>query len=93
MALLTFLFAMRESAPLFRATIWIPLDTIRRTMEVNFMGAVHATAAALSSLRQTRGLIVAISSLQGLIGFPNASAYSASKHVPCKVSLTACALI
>ena len=58
----------------------IPLDTIRRTMEVNFMGAVHATAAALSSLRQTRGLIVAISSLQGLIGFPKASAYSASKH-------------
>jgi short-subunit dehydrogenase len=49
-------------------------------MEVNFMGAVHATAAALTSLRQTRGLIVAISSLQGLIGFPRATAYAATKH-------------
>jgi short-subunit dehydrogenase len=44
------------------------------------MGAVHATAAALPSLRRTRGLIVAISSLQGLVAFPHAAGYAASKH-------------
>jgi short-subunit dehydrogenase len=58
----------------------IDLDIVQRTMDINFMGAVRLTAAALESLRQTRGRIVAVSSLQGLVGFPNASAYSASKH-------------
>jgi len=58
----------------------IPIETIRRTMDVNFMGAVHATAAALPSLQETRGLIVAVSSLQGLLGFPKSCAYAASKH-------------
>jgi short-subunit dehydrogenase len=58
----------------------INLDDIQRTMDINFMGAVRVTAAALDSLRQTRGRIVAVSSLQGLVGFPKAVAYSASKH-------------
>lgn len=58
----------------------IPVDAIRRIMEVNFMGAVQATAAALPSLRRTHGLVVAVSSLQGLFAFPNAAGYAASKH-------------
>ena len=58
----------------------IPVDAIRRIMEVNFMGAVHTTAAALPSLRKTHGLIVAVSSLQGLLAFPGSAGYAASKH-------------
>ena len=58
----------------------IDLDVIRKLMNVNFLGAVYPTAAAIPSLRKTRGLIVAVSSLQGLLSFPKSSAYSASKH-------------
>jgi short-subunit dehydrogenase len=58
----------------------IDLDVIRRLMDVNFLGAVYVTAAALESLRTRRGLVVAVSSLQGLLSLPKSSAYSASKH-------------
>jgi len=58
----------------------VPVAAIRKTMEVNFMGAVHATAAALPSLRKTHGLIVGVSSWQGLFAFPNSAGYAASKH-------------
>ena len=58
----------------------VPVEAIRRTMDVNFMGAVHMTAAALPSLQRTRGLIVAVSSLQGLFAFPHSAGYAASKH-------------
>jgi NAD(P)-dependent dehydrogenase (short-subunit alcohol dehydrogenase family) len=58
----------------------VDVDAIRRTMEVNFMGAVHATAAVLPSLRRTHGLIVAVSSWQGLFAFPGSAGYAASKH-------------
>lgn len=53
---------------------------VRRLMDVNFMGAVYPVDAALPSLRKTKGLIVAVSSVQGLIPFPRSSGYSASKH-------------
>ncbi len=56
------------------------LDVFRRLMEINYLGAVYCTHFALPHLKQTRGLIVAISSLQGKTGFPDSSAYSASKH-------------
>jgi short-subunit dehydrogenase len=58
----------------------VPVAAIRKLMEVNFMGAVHATAAALPSLRKTHGLVVGVSSLQGLFAFPGSAGYSASKH-------------
>jgi short-subunit dehydrogenase len=54
--------------------------SVRHFMEVNFMGAVHTTHAALPYLKASAGLIAAISSLQGLIGFPVSPGYAASKH-------------
>jgi short-subunit dehydrogenase len=55
-------------------------EMIRRLMDLNFMSAVYTTLAAIPSLRKTTGLIVGVSSVQGLIPFPNASGYNAAKH-------------
>jgi len=52
-------------------------DTI---MRVNYLGAVWCTAYALPHLKQSRGQIVAIASLQSWAGVPTRSAYCASKH-------------
>jgi short-subunit dehydrogenase len=48
-------------------------------MRVNFWGSVYCTHAALPYLKQSRGRIVAVSSLAGLVGVPGRTAYSASK--------------
>jgi short-subunit dehydrogenase len=49
-------------------------------MEVNYLGAVHATAIVLPGmLRRRRGHIVNIASIAGRIGAPFEAAYSASK--------------
>ncbi len=48
-------------------------------MRVNFWGSVWCTHAALPHLRQSRGSIVAVSSLAGLFGVPGRTAYSATK--------------
>ena len=48
-------------------------------MRVNFWGAVWCTHAALPHLKQSRGCIVAVSSLAGLVGVPGRTAYSATK--------------
>ena len=48
-------------------------------MKVNLWGAVWCTHAALPHLRQSRGHIVAVSSLAGLVGVPGRTAYSATK--------------
>ena len=56
------------------------LSIFETIMRVNFHAVVWCTAYALPHLKKTRGQIVAISSLQGIIGVPNRSAYGASKH-------------
>jgi short-subunit dehydrogenase len=48
-------------------------------MRVNLWGAVWCTHAALPHLKQSRGRIVAVSSLAGLLGVPGRTAYSATK--------------
>jgi len=48
-------------------------------MRINLWGSVWCTHAALPHLKQSRGSIVAVSSLAGLIGVPGRTAYSASK--------------
>jgi short-subunit dehydrogenase len=53
------------------------LDTI---MHVNYLGAVYCTFYALPYLKQTRGRLVAVSSLAGKNGVPTRSGYAASKH-------------
>jgi NAD(P)-dependent dehydrogenase (short-subunit alcohol dehydrogenase family) len=67
-------------------TMWSRFDAVSdfavydRLMAVNFMGAVHTTAAALPHLKATRGLIVAVASIAGLTGVPERTGYAASKH-------------
>jgi short-subunit dehydrogenase len=50
-----------------------------RLMRINLWGSVWCTHAALPYLKQSRGSIVAVSSLAGLFGVPGRTAYSASK--------------
>jgi short-subunit dehydrogenase len=49
-------------------------------MRVNYLGAAHCTRFALPYLRESRGRLVAISSLTGLLGVPTRTGYAASKH-------------
>ena len=58
---------------------FLPLDALRRQLEVNVVGQIAVTQAFLSSLRKARGRIVNISSVSGLISSPFTGAYSASK--------------
>jgi short-subunit dehydrogenase len=48
-------------------------------MRVNLWGSVWCTHAALVALKASKGRIVAVSSLAGLIGVPGRTAYSATK--------------
>jgi short-subunit dehydrogenase len=48
-------------------------------MRINHWGSVWCTHAALPHLKQSRGRIVAVSSLAGLVGVPGRTAYSATK--------------
>lgn len=48
-------------------------------MRVNLWGSVWCTHAALPYLKTSRGAIVAVSSLAGLVGLPGRTAYSATK--------------
>jgi len=48
-------------------------------MKVNLWGAVWCTHAALPHLKASKGHIVAVSSLAGLVGVPGRTAYSATK--------------
>jgi NAD(P)-dependent dehydrogenase (short-subunit alcohol dehydrogenase family) len=56
------------------------LGVFRRLMEVNYLGALHCVHYALPELKKTRGMIVAISSIQAKIGVPMHTGYVASKH-------------
>ncbi|GIW71626.1 MAG: hypothetical protein KatS3mg102_1168 [Planctomycetota bacterium] len=52
----------------------------RRVLEVNLMGSVLCTRAALGALRARRGWIVVISSVAGFAPLVGRAAYAASKH-------------
>ena len=55
------------------------LGWYEQLMRINLWGSVWCTHAALPHLQKSRGRIVAVSSLAGLIGVPGRTAYSASK--------------
>ena len=58
-----------------------PLTEYRRVMETNFLGMVRMNQAVLPYMRaQGGGKIVMYSSINGLLGIPYQSAYTASKH-------------
>lgn len=56
------------------------LDVFKRLVEVNYLGAVYGVHFALPHLRRSRGMVVAISSIQAKIGVPLHTGYVASKH-------------
>jgi short-subunit dehydrogenase len=55
------------------------LDLFRRVVDVNFYGTVFCTYFGLPHLRETRGRIVNISSLGGILAVPYNTSYVASK--------------
>ena len=57
----------------------VPLDELRRQLEVNVVGQVAVTQAVLPKLRASRGRVVFVSSLSGRISTPMTGAYNASK--------------
>ena len=56
------------------------LSMFEQIMQVNYLGAVYCTHYALPYLKESQGLLVAISSLCGKTGIPTRSGYVASKH-------------
>ncbi len=57
----------------------LDLTFFEQLMDINFYGAVYATKYALPHLLETKGSIVAISSINGWRSTPARSAYSSSK--------------
>ncbi|GAA0348586.1 SDR family NAD(P)-dependent oxidoreductase [Streptomyces blastmyceticus] len=55
------------------------MSAVRRAMEVNYFGVVEVTRAALPHLRATRGRLVTVTSVGGVIGQPFNEAYCAAK--------------
>jgi NAD(P)-dependent dehydrogenase (short-subunit alcohol dehydrogenase family) len=58
---------------------FVPLDELRRQLEVNLIGQVAVTQAFLSALRRAGGRIVNVSSIGGKVALPLLAPYSASK--------------
>jgi len=56
------------------------LDIFRKIVDVNLFGYVNMTKHALPHLIKTRGQLIVISSISGVLGLPFRTAYCASKH-------------
>jgi NAD(P)-dependent dehydrogenase (short-subunit alcohol dehydrogenase family) len=59
---------------------FLPVENLRRQLEVNVTGQVAVTQALLPALRRGRGRIVFIGSIAGRSALPFLGAYAASKH-------------
>jgi NAD(P)-dependent dehydrogenase (short-subunit alcohol dehydrogenase family) len=57
----------------------VPIQEIKRLLEVNVIGVLAVTKAFLPLLRQSRGRIINMGSSSGLLALPCLSTYSASK--------------
>lgn len=55
------------------------LEAMEHVMRVNFFGTLYATHHALPHIKQSRGSLVALSSMTGKRGTPSYSVYGASK--------------
>ena len=58
---------------------FVPIDELRRQLEVNVVGQVAVTQAFLPALRQAKGRIVNIGSISGRMATPFVGPYAASK--------------
>ena len=59
---------------------YLPIEEVRKQLEVNFIGQVAVTQAFLPLLRRARGRVVNIGSVGGEVALPFLSPYAASKH-------------
>ena len=59
---------------------FLPLDELRRQLDVNLVGQVAMTQALLPHLRRVPGRIVNVGSIAGRSVLPFLGAYAASKH-------------
>lgn len=58
-----------------------PIELGRQQLETNFWGTIKVTNAILPHFRKERsGKIMTVGSIVGLVSFPNAAYYAASKH-------------
>ncbi|MDD5151772.1 MAG: SDR family oxidoreductase [Flavobacterium sp.] len=59
----------------------IPIELGRKQFETNFWGTIKVTNTILPHFRKQKfGKIITLGSIVGLVSFPNAAYYSASKH-------------
>ena len=58
---------------------FMPLDELRRTLEINLIGQVAVTQAFIPLIRRGKGTIVFIASIGGRVASPFMSPYNASK--------------
>jgi NAD(P)-dependent dehydrogenase (short-subunit alcohol dehydrogenase family) len=58
----------------------VPIDDLRKQLEVNVLGPVALTQALLPALRRARGRILFISSVGGRVAMAFTAPYAASKH-------------
>jgi NAD(P)-dependent dehydrogenase (short-subunit alcohol dehydrogenase family) len=59
---------------------FVPLDELRRQLEINVIGQIALTQALLPALRRSRGRIVFMGSIAGRSALPFLAPYAASKH-------------
>ncbi|MFE2336072.1 SDR family oxidoreductase [Streptomyces coelicoflavus] len=65
-----------------------PSDVRRLMLEVNALGTVNGTVAAIGAMRHTGGHILNVVSLAGLTAVPGEAVYAASKHAAIGFSLS-----
>jgi NAD(P)-dependent dehydrogenase (short-subunit alcohol dehydrogenase family) len=58
---------------------FLPVEQLRRQLEINLIGQVAVTQALLPALRRTRGRIVNVSSIGGRVALPLVGTYNMSK--------------
>ena len=75
------LFALINNAGIGRSGVLeaLPIEEIRKVMEVNVIGLMAMTKAMIPLLRKNKGRIINIGSTSSFLSFPGASAYAGSK--------------
>ena len=58
---------------------FVPIDDLRRQLEINVIGQIAVTQAFLASIRKARGRVVNIGSVSGKLATPFVGPYAASK--------------
>lgn len=58
----------------------LPLALFREVLDIDFLGPLHTTLAALPDLTETSGRLVNVASVAGLLGVFGYSAYCSGKH-------------